>query len=216
MVDLHDVRDPVYLGPRMSTVRYFKQMNPNHTYPVVAIISKKKIAPPKIKEVAQVEGREAVRVKRANPFIEVRAHFPGCIAVPDSVRLDVSGDQAVATIWVTPVASGAMKEARVEIWYEGTLIEAIATPFNVVSQSAAKASLFASLLSLVAEAYFQMQGDKSIEALEASAKAYGEALLASPVRLGLFGGLIVLAFFLWLIKRPRQSAPVEQALDIRS
>ncbi|MCR4315009.1 MAG: hypothetical protein NUW37_01530 [Planctomycetes bacterium] len=130
---------------RKTTIRYFKQMSPGKTFPLVAVISKETIAKVALRDVSHAEGKEFA-IAKDKPRVEVKVHFPGCITVPATQLVDVSPERVEMQFYLTPMAAGDLPDANVEIWHEGRMIERIQTPATIARPTWAKVSIACAVL----------------------------------------------------------------------
>jgi tetratricopeptide (TPR) repeat protein len=201
---------------RESTVRYFHRMYPVHTYPVRVILSAGKIREMQMKDVSQSKGDKPLNVSATRPYVTIIPIFPGTIVAPESLTLDITPKLVEAEFWVTPQTEGKIGQARVEIHYEGKVIDRIATPFQVTRHTLAKISLLCSFLfPLVGPIlkYFQMDLESQISKGFPLLRPILETLGNAPQVVGfvIFASLAVL-LFLW--RRPKEADPITQFLSL--
>ncbi|MGE0430679.1 MAG: hypothetical protein AB7K09_05055 [Planctomycetota bacterium] len=196
---------------RMATVRYFAQMNPGKVFPLSVKFTKEKLQEWRSRGVAQVSGDKAIEVTKDDPFVTVRPHFPGCHVTPAERRVDLTAEESEATFTVSPFARGNMKDACVQVLYQGAVAQTIATPTRITTQMLSRVTATASFLTPAYTLALQATGTD----LTSQAKA-GFPLIGGLVEqfglfnLGLIGGAILLVaaglFFWW--KMPKQSDPL--------
>ena len=197
---------------RMTTVRYFKRMNPLRSFPLRVRFSLSRHQQWEQSGVAQVSGKEAVAVRADNPVIDVRPHLPGCQVMPEQTTVDLRHEQIDTTFWITPLIATRVPDAHVELRYEGNVIQRIDTPCVVSTQFFARVSAVGAVCAPVLF--------NSLEAAKLDLKSQMEAgfplvaNLAAAVggypRLGYIacGALLIGAVLFWLWNRPRASSPL--------
>jgi len=198
---------------RSATVRYFEKMYPHHNYPLMVILSQRKIQEILIKRVAQVSSQQRLSIKQDNPILHIRPIVPGCLIHPSEQSLDVTPKLAQARFWITPLILGKIEEASVEISYEGRVIDRISIPIRVGKQTMAKLSALSSaatpglkyLLKTSMGSKLKIQASSAAPALVSWMMERGSYLLG--------GGLALLSLLLYLWKRPRAAKPVESFFD---
>jgi anti-anti-sigma factor len=197
---------------RTATVRYFTQMYAWRNYPLLVILSKQKIRRIVQQAVAQVTSAQALTIKKENPFLLIRPIIPGCLCVPEEMDLDVTPRVAEAKFWVTPQADGEIEEARVQILYEGKVMDEIAIPLRVTRQTMAKMGGLLTLGSTTLAPFLESCGvrlqDHAVGALAKSFAWLASEGSAIPV---LFFGAMTFLLFLW--KRPKEGDPIQSFFD---
>ncbi|MHA1898192.1 MAG: hypothetical protein ACTSU2_12435, partial [Promethearchaeota archaeon] len=206
--DVETIRETRVLK-RKTTVFYYKQMNPFTLNKISVVLSTQEIYEKlKKKKVAaeRVGSEKALEIKEISPYIQVQPVFPGCICVPSILPLDARKDKDIADFQITPLATGDILDARVEIYYENKLVDVIHTPTRVVKQTAAKiGSAFAVLLPIFGPLF-----DEQLKPMTSRIPFYD--------KIGGLEGLVIIisAIFalissiFYLIKRPREAEPVEK------
>jgi len=209
---------------RKTTVRHWSQMNPNKNFPLLVMLTKPeiKIAAPTERKVQQTVGKERLEVKAAQPFVEIVPRFPGCFCVPDRARVDVTPEKVEVPFWITPHAVGNLQDAKVEVWYEGKLLDTIACPAKVKKPTLA---MVAALLGGIAPVFFgafEVATGTSAQEQVGESFRYGIPELAQSAgglqNLGLYAGaaLLGLAAVGWFFARPRRKQnPSESFFDVK-
>ncbi|MEK7485610.1 MAG: tetratricopeptide repeat protein [Planctomycetota bacterium] len=201
---------------RQNTVRYFRQMYPFHTYPVRVLISDGKVQEVQIKGMVQATGNTPFSLNATQPIVTIRPIFPGALIVPDYLDIDVTQPSTQAEFWITPQTEGHIKEARVEIYYQGKCLDRVPTPYTVSKHTLAKASLFCSFLFPVLGPIFN-QYQFTLEQQFAQGfpllKPIFFAFQNTPELAG-FLGFSALAGLLFWWKRPKEANPIIQLLAL--
>ncbi|MGE3854027.1 MAG: STAS domain-containing protein [Planctomycetota bacterium] len=200
---------------RQTTVRYYEQMNPLRNFPLLVLLTKEKVEKIVMKHVAQTEG-VGVKIKAANPMVEIVPRVPGCLVVPDRLTVDVRPESVEAQFFVTPLAPGDIRHARVEIWYEGVRIDTIETPTKVTTQFIARVLALGGVLNPLIFGTLEGLGVNPSEAasnamLVRLAQNFGGSYMVMGLAAAVVCGLLASLF--WWINKPRQSDPVVQFMN---
>ena len=198
---------------RRTTVRYYKQMYVQKNYPLLVIISQHKIKKLVSVLVNQVSSRKAFKIKTSNPIVHIRPIFPGCLCVPASLDLDVTERIAEAQFHLTPSATGPLDGARVEILYEGKVVDTI--PVETVATTQAMAKLSGSL-AFVTTTLGPAFKDLGEDLKQRGAEWIGEMLQlggtdSGPLVTSTLLGLATFALYWW--NRPQEAPPIENFFD---
>lgn len=121
---------------RFCSIRYFRQMYPYRHYPLAVLFADRTLRTIKLKRIEDLSNVATLLVDANDPRVQVKVVFPGCLTVPETSSVDLSGDKAIARFWITPISktTGELKHAYVEIWYQGDLLERISTPATIARQ----------------------------------------------------------------------------------
>jgi hypothetical protein len=118
---------------RQATVRHYHRMNPEKTFPLLVIISKRKIL-----EVVQ----RGVRQKTSQRFqvtegtvVEIEPVLPGCTCYPPREQLRIGAGEATAKFWVVPHVLGEVMQARVVVRQNGDVLAEVPLEIRVVKQT---------------------------------------------------------------------------------
>jgi hypothetical protein len=118
---------------RQATVRHYHRMNPDKTFPLLVIIS-----PRKILEIVQ----RGVRQKTGARFqvdtgsvVEVEPVLPGCTCYPPREQLRIGPVDAIAKFWVVPQVLGKVMQARVVVRQNGEVLTEVPLEMRVVKQT---------------------------------------------------------------------------------
>jgi hypothetical protein len=198
---------------RRTTVRHYKQMYLQTIYPLAVIISQHKIKKLISVLVDQVSSKKAFKVKASNPIVHIRPIIPGCLCVPAATDLDVTEAVATAQFHVTPQALGDLEGARVEIIYEGKLVDSIDLKMVATTQALAKLSGSAAFVTTTLGPAFKAFGERLSDE---GASWLGELLTVAgskngPLISSALLGLLTLIFY--LRHKPSEAPPVEALFD---
>ncbi|MDF1663990.1 MAG: FHA domain-containing protein [Planctomycetota bacterium] len=198
---------------RRTTVRHHKQMYLQKSYPLFVIISQHKIKKLISVLVDQVSSKKAFNIKKSNPNVHIRPIFPGCLCVPNELDLDVTERVAEAQFWLTPQALGKLEGAKVEILYEGKVVDTIDIDCTATTQALAKLSGSAAFITTSFGPTFESLG-KSLS--EKGAGWIGELLQMAgsengPLITSAMLGVLTVLFYLW--KKPREADPIQNMFD---
>ncbi len=207
-------------GLRRTTVRFYSQMYPFECFPLVVVLSEKRIRKIQMKDVAQVEGTERIAVTAEEPLVEIVPHFPGCHVVPERIVLDVTPRQAEARFYVTPMVEGTIPEASVLIVRGRKTLDRVATPCRVTKQTFAKMTLGLSVASPVVSTVFESFDFSVRDELPTMVVWLGRFVdaIGGPSVAGflVFVALLAVAGVLYRRNRPRQASPVVDFLDVEA
>lgn len=199
---------------RRTTVRHFKQMYLQANYPLLVIISQRKIKRVVSALVQQVSSEAAFKVKSSNPIVQIKPVIPGCLCVPSVIDLDVTQSVAEAQFYLTPQSMGKLEGARVEVFYEGQRVDAIELDCWATTQAMAKLSGSVAAVMTTFGPTFSALGDdlkgQGAEGLGQLIGALGSQ--QGPVLSSVIFGLLSVLFYLW--NRPKQEAARESLLSL--
>jgi hypothetical protein len=198
---------------RKTSVRYYEQMNPQKSYPLMVAFSKEAIKKAKLDKVQQTTGQKVLSVKKEHPEVSVTPCLSGCLVIPPMLVVDVTPEIASAEFWVTPVMEGPIN-GWIDVSYQGKNVEKIPLKTKSVKQTIAKIGAFGAVVSpMVSFVLDGFQVDMSQQALR------GLPLLASwiqnSVGLYLFGFACMAAFFgvglyFYFRNRPKEAEILEK------
>jgi hypothetical protein len=190
---------------RQATVRYFSRMNPENTYPLLVVLSKKEIREIVKKAVKQATSKR-FEVAKDLP-VEIEPVLPGCDCYPPVRRVSLTANEVSARFFVVPRVLGRLSEPHVVVRQGGQELAEVPLDIKVVKQSATVAlgalSLCLPLVSTVMQHYkmdFASQLQDGFPLYAQVAQILLNSL--SPELLGLV--LLCLTVTLYLIRRPRQ------------
>lgn len=201
---------------RQSTVRYFDRMYPFHTYPLRVVISRGKIKEISVAGVSQAAGDQPFTISAENPYVTIVPIFPGALVIPERVDVDVTPQLIETEFWVTPQTEGDLKGARVELHYQGRVLDKISTPYKVTKHTLAKISIFLSigfpLLGPFLRKY-HMDLESQMESGFPLFKPLFAAVEGTPglASFAIFGALAGLLYW-W--KKPKEADPITQFISI--
>jgi hypothetical protein len=193
------------LVERRATVRYYSRMNPERTFPLLVVLSRKAIEEVVKRGVAQGQS-EAFRVEEGS-LVELEPILPGCACYPAKETVRVGASETTTTFWVVPHVLGKVMQARVVVRQGGTVLAEVPLEVRVARQSA---TLLLGGLSLVLPfvllvlKHFKLDFESQLEdGFGLYAQLLGWALnVLTPE---LLGGLLLAgtaALYFWL--RPRR------------
>ncbi|MEM1296406.1 MAG: serine/threonine-protein kinase, partial [Verrucomicrobiota bacterium] len=125
---------------RSTAARWFRRMNPNRAFELSVFFSAGEIRIVPGENMGVNIGQNRFEIDEANPDVEVEPHFPGCLVTPSRIRVDLTPELVTTKFWVTPLAIGNMKSACVRVYYQGRLVDTLATPAKVVTRTSARAA----------------------------------------------------------------------------
>jgi hypothetical protein len=202
---------------RKTTVRYFKQMNKLATFPLTVSITAPEtfMAPPAAKRASQKSGY-AFSVEGRNPLVSIVPVFPGCACVPNRIDADLSSPEVHATFFLTPLCTGKLKHARVDIRREGKTINRVDVQTRVVSQTITKLTtalvILMPILGEIAKGFgvdlsTQIQNNFPILSVIQFVMAHFGFYIGGA---GLISGIV-----LYFLMRPREADPITKFLDLK-
>jgi hypothetical protein len=188
---------------RQATVRHYHRMNPEKTFPLLVIISKKKIL-----EVVQ----RGVRQKTSQRFqvaegsvVEVEPVLPGCTCYPPREQLRIGSGEATAKFWVVPHVLGEVMQARVVVRQDGDVLAEVPLEIRVVKQTLTLLMAALTCLLPLAATMLQHFGIDLRSRLEDGLYSRLAGLLLGSISPDLLGLLLLgttVGLYLWL--RPRK------------
>lgn len=125
---------------RSTAARWFRRMNPNRAFELSVFFSAGEIRIVPGENMGVNIGQNRFEIDETNPDVEVEPHFPGCLVTPSRIRVDLTPELVTTKFWVTPLAIGNMKSACVRVYYQGRLVDTLATPAKVVTRTSARAA----------------------------------------------------------------------------
>lgn len=194
---------------RMATCRYYTQMNPFKTFPLIVVLSRRAIRQIQAAGVGQKASKERFAIKASNPFVTVVPSIGGCLITPSQATVDVRPEIVDTRFSVTPLAEGEFPEAVVEIHYEGKVVDRIEIPTRVVTQTATKIGAVLTGVVPLVSSYLKMTPLQT--EMQAGATDFFQrtlAWLATSPSGGWALASILLAgtVVLYLARRPRESS----------
>ena len=132
------------LVERQATVRYYHRINPERTYPLLVILSRKQILEIARRNVSQAaSGSFQVALDSS---VEIEPILPGCSCYPPKDVLAVRAEETRATFWVVPHVLGKVMQPRVVVRQNGQVLAEVPLQVRVVKQGL---TLLLGALSLV-------------------------------------------------------------------
>lgn len=204
---------------RKTTVRYFSQMHPAQNFPLLVVISKEEIEKIQMARVVQKTAEKAFVIKKVKPIVQIIPHFPGCICTPGKMSVNVTPERVEAKMWVTPLCNGDLKDARVEIWYEGSLVNEVKTPTRVATQTVAKImgtmSFCAPFIASVLQG-FNLDPQSQIKEGFPLLKWILQVVTLPYITLISLLFFVGLALFFYLRNRPQEADPVTEFFGVKA
>ncbi|NUM32915.1 MAG: hypothetical protein HUU50_00075 [Candidatus Brocadiae bacterium] len=203
---------------REVTVRYYKIMNPLRNYPLVVLFSRKKLqkmVQDANEEIAQNTGT-SMQVDANKPIVKIVPYLPGCLSTPQDVPLDISPEESYAKIWITPLCSGKIEDAKIQLWYQGKCMQSIPLAIKVVQQRAVKIAAFIGFfLPLITFIYeiFEINLPKQYAFLENIKKIIEFSGGVANFGFILGAVCILMAFVFYGFKKPKQAKPIVDMVD---
>ncbi len=130
---------------RSTAARWFRRMNPNRAFELSVFFSAGEIRIVPGENMGVNIGQNRFEIDEAEPDVEVEPHFPGCLVTPSRVRVDLTPELVTTKFWITPLAMGTMKSACVRVYYQGRLVDTLATPTKVVNRTSARVAAIAGI-----------------------------------------------------------------------
>jgi hypothetical protein len=118
---------------RQATVRHYHRMNPDKTFPLLVILSDRKIL-----EVVQRGVRQKTSQRfevQAGSVVEVEPVLPGCTCYPPREQLRIGAGETTAKFWVVPHVLGQVMQARVVVRQDGAVLAEVPLEMRVVKQT---------------------------------------------------------------------------------
>jgi len=201
---------------RRTTVRYWTQMNPQRIFPLLVVLSKESIRKVVIEGVAQVEGKQAFAIRKENPVVTIEPHLPGCLVTPAALDVDVTPRLVESRFFVAPIVEGRIEDARIDIRYQGRVIDTVPLRVRVTKQTVAKVSAAFGVVSPIFSQLVKFSGKGDLGLLE-WVRGVGERV-GGGTNLGWIvaglAGLVAVVFYLW--NRPREGEPVDHFFEFET
>ncbi|MCP4761932.1 MAG: GTP-binding protein [archaeon] len=192
---------------RKTTVFYFKQMNPMTLNKLSVVLSTKKIFE-ELKNLAIPAERAAsdktLKIEEISPYVNIEPIFPGCLCVPSTLPLDARKDSDTADFQITPLATGVIQEACINVYYKGVLVDKIPTPTKVVKQTTAKISATLTFFLPFFGSYIDELWGSYLNIIPGY-----ETLGFENIVTFLAGMFAAASGFFYYLKRPKEATPVE-------
>ncbi|MBI1915843.1 MAG: hypothetical protein HYS12_14080 [Planctomycetes bacterium] len=190
---------------RQATVRYFHRMNPERTFPLLVVLSKKMIREVVKKAVAQASSQR-FEVATDVP-VEIEPVLPGCDCYPPKKCVLAQRDEVSVTFWIVPRVLGKLSQPHVLIRQDGKDLAEVPLEIKVVKQTA---TVCAGVLSLALPfastlmQHFRLDFSSQLQENFALYAQVANFLLRSlsPEMLG--GILLATTLALYLLRRPRK------------
>ena len=123
---------PARLVERQATVRYYHRMNPERTFPLLVVLSRKKIMEAVKRNVSQASS-SAFQVA-LDSVVEVEPILPGCSCYPPREQMPVREEEVSTTFWVVPHVLGQVMQPRVVVRQNGKVLAEVPIEVRVVKQ----------------------------------------------------------------------------------
>lgn len=200
-------------------VRYYRRMQPFHTFPLSVLFSHLKLSAPVSPAVVQTTGHP-VEVKEEHPVVQVIPHLPGCLTVPAEMMLDITPPDTTARFWITPMAEGNIDAGEVEIRYQEKTLQRLPVQFKVAKQWPAKLAVICGLIAPFLTFLYDLHGIAWMERYsllqELARQIYRVAApLGGMLNLGLAIGalFLFLAVVLFFVRKAKQAKPMVAMLN---
>lgn len=204
---------------RKTTVRHYSQMHPFENFPLMVIISKHEIEKIKVDGVKQATAKKAFAVKMVKPIVQIVPHFPGCLVSPNKMEVNVTPETVEARMWVTPLCEGDLKDARVEVWYDGERVNSVKTPCRVTTHTMTRVmaglSLLAPFISSTLQA-FQMDPESQIRDGFPLVKGLFQMMNTSYTTFVLLFIFLGLTFFFYQRSRAEEADPITEIFEVKT
>jgi hypothetical protein len=192
---------------RQATVRYYNRMNPQRMYPLLVVLSERKLLEVVKKHVEQATSKR-FRVG-LDSIVEIEPVLPGCDCYPPQEAVQVSNGEARATFYIVPHVLGEVMAPRVVVRQGGQVLAEIPLQIRVVRQSAAVVmGLVALLLPFVSALLkhyhidFESQLEEGFDAYARVAHLVITSFSPGVLTLGLLG--MTCGTYLWFRPRRRE------------
>jgi hypothetical protein len=119
------------LGDRHATVRYYHRMNPERTFPLLVVLSRKAVLKVVKRGVAQASREFKVA---EGTVVEVEPILPGCACYPPKEQARIGADEVTVVFWVVPHVLGKVMQARVVVRQDGATLAEIPLDARVARQ----------------------------------------------------------------------------------
>jgi len=180
-------------------------MNPEHTYPLLVVLSKKMIREVVKKAVAQASSQRFA-VATDVP-VEIEPVLPGCDCYPPKKSVSAKPDAVSVTFWIVPRVLGQLSQPHVLMRQDGKDLAEVPLEIKVVKQTVTVCAGVLSLLLPFGSTLMQHARLDFSSQVEDNFALYAQAanfLLRSltPEMLGAI--LLAATLGLYLLRRPRQ------------
>lgn len=145
------------LVKRQATVRYYNQMNPMRTYPLLVAVSKKDLAKIQQAYVGQQAG-DSFKVEKGT-VVQIEPILPGCNCYPPKQDIRIDSETVTASFWIVPYVLGKVMGSRILVSQNATLLSEIPLNIRVVRKTLVVVmAILALLFPLIAGAlkYYQL------------------------------------------------------------
>ncbi len=194
---------------RKATVFYKKRMNPMKLNKMTVFLSTSEIFEElklEFEKIARAATGKALEIEEDESIVRIEPSFPGCVCVPTVGYLDAKKEYDHLNFIVSPLSTGEIPEAKVNIYYKDKLIDTIATPAKVVNTNIAKISAVVTLIIPLIGTIFD----------EFFSQLFGDILPFYSSIGGLEGILTILTTFMLIIsgisyylRKPKDAKPAE-------
>lgn len=135
-------------GLHQFRVRFYRRMKPNAVYPLIV-------------ELHGSAGKKGSTAIPPGDAVIVRPLIPGSYVTPAELEVSPKPANNKVTFYVTPLATGRLKQARVGVYHQGRLLQEIWLPMKSASQSATRVFLGLTFLLPVVLYYMVVAHDWS-------------------------------------------------------
>ncbi|MBY9005434.1 MAG: hypothetical protein KGD63_01620 [Candidatus Lokiarchaeota archaeon] len=194
---------------RKATVFYKKQMNPMKLNKMTVFLSTSKIYEElklEFEKIARAATGKELEIEEDESIVRIEPSFPGCVCVPSVGYLDAKKEYDHFNFIISPLSTGEIPEAKVNIFYKDELIDTISTPAKVVSTNITKISAMVTLIIPIFGTLFD----------EFFSKFFGEILPFYNSVGGLEGILTILTTIMLIMsgisyyfRKPKDAKPAE-------
>jgi len=196
-----------------TIVDYYSKMYLHKVYPCHIYVSRDKIfSMPEKNKKQQTEQS----ISKNDSYITVHPHFPGCITVPQQLRIEIRPTYTKGTFWITPVALEKIKDAHIEICYGNNTIQTIETPITITKQTKAFVSILLGVLIPICSFLYHLYSKTPEERENILAPLFSMVdnileFTGGIVPLGLYIGIVffLIGIVLFFLKRPK----IKQIMD---
>lgn len=116
-------------GQHQIVARYYRRMKPWRVYRLVV-------------ELRSLAKKGTGGIAPTGDAVRVRPQVPGCFITPTELDVSPKGSANRATFYVTPLANGRLRDARIGVYHQGRMLQEVPLAMKAVTQCLTRWLLF--------------------------------------------------------------------------
>ena len=194
---------------RKATVFYKKRMNPMKLNKLTVFLSTSEIYEElklEFEKIARAATGKALEIDEKESIVRVEPSFPGCVCVPSIGYLDAKKEYDHLNFIISPLSTGEIPDAKVNIYYKDELIDSIATPANIVNTKIAKIS---AIITIIIPVLGKLFDEVFSEFFEKVFPYYSNVGGLEGILTILTSIMLLVSGITYYLRKPKDAKPVE-------